>query len=402
VRDNQAGMETQWVKYTYDVMNRRIAKSVDSDGAGSTTATTTRFVYDGDNVLLEFDGSTSSIPSTRYLHGPGVDQVLAQDSGSNTVWHLADHLGTIHDLVDSSGAVVNHYVYDSFGNVVDSTSGATVDTRYKFTGREFDGETGMHYYRARYYDAKVGRFIGQDPLSFNGDGPNLYTYVLNHPVDRVDPYGEKLRSRRAESFRRTITYQARDGQEKTVLHIDDVIRARRARRFSYIKSDVTFARIVGTDGRGSGSGVSDDARARVPDLRAGLDDAGHIIGRQLGGSGKNHNNLFSQERNHNRGWAGTYQKWREYENKIAGITSTPVGRRGCPCYLEADMTVKLWYERPLSSGAPRPASLRPINITSFTVFKQPIDIGSEFNPWRIGAFSLGTISAQVPNPKRYP
>jgi RHS repeat-associated protein len=189
VRDKQAGMETQHIEYTYDIMNRRVAKSVDSDGDASTTATTTRFVYDGDNVLLEFDGSSSSIPGTRYLHGPNVDQVLAQESSSNTVWHLADHLGTIHDLVGNNGAVVNHYTYDSFGNVVDSMSDATVDTRYKFTGREFDGETGLYYYRARYYDSEVGRFIGQDPIGFEAKDTNLYRYVENNPTSNIDPSG---------------------------------------------------------------------------------------------------------------------------------------------------------------------------------------------------------------------
>ncbi|UBF30104.1 hypothetical protein K9N68_38650 (plasmid) [Kovacikia minuta CCNUW1] len=170
---------TQQSTYTYDALNQRIAKTVGSQ--------TTRFVYDRGNVYLEFTGS-SSAPSTRYLYGPMVDQVLAQESNNTTTWLLADHEGTIRDLVNNSGSVVNHFTYDSFGQVIGSTG--TVDTRYKYTGREFDSETGLYYYRARYYDAGVGRFIGQDPTGFEAGDVNLYRYVGNDPVRSTDPSGE--------------------------------------------------------------------------------------------------------------------------------------------------------------------------------------------------------------------
>jgi len=165
--------------YTYDVMDRRIAKTA----AGSTT----QFVYDGDNVILEFNGTAT--PSVRYLQGPGVDQVLAQESNNTTTWMLTDHLGTVRDLVNNGGSVVNHFTYDSFGKVLSSTAGG-VDTRYKFTGREFDGETGLYYYRARYFDANVGRFIGQDPISFEAGDSNLYRYVENSSLNATDPSGK--------------------------------------------------------------------------------------------------------------------------------------------------------------------------------------------------------------------
>ncbi|WP_353928951.1 RHS repeat-associated core domain-containing protein [Okeanomitos corallinicola TIOX110] len=87
---------------------------------------------------------------------------MAQESAGNVVWHLTDHLGTVRDLVNNSGAVVNHFVYDSFGQVI-SESNPAIDTRYLFTGREFDQEIGLYYYRARYYDANTGRFISKDP-----------------------------------------------------------------------------------------------------------------------------------------------------------------------------------------------------------------------------------------------
>jgi RHS repeat-associated protein len=85
--------------------------------------------------------------------------------------------------------VLNHIVYDSFGNVQSQTNGA-INFRYGYTGRELDSETGLQYNRARYYDARTGQFIGQDPLSFGAGDTNLYRYVHNNPVNFTDPSGE--------------------------------------------------------------------------------------------------------------------------------------------------------------------------------------------------------------------
>jgi RHS repeat-associated protein len=176
--------------YTYDVTNQRIAKTVDLDGQGANPATTTRFVYDRNNVALEFTGS-ATVPSTRYFHGTNVDQVLAQESSNTTTWLLSDQIGTTRDLVNNSGALLNHFTYDSFGTQTGSTPNATVDTRYKFTGREFDDETGDYFYRSRYYDPEVGRFLGEDAIGFGGGDANLYRYVGNDPINGSDPFGMK-------------------------------------------------------------------------------------------------------------------------------------------------------------------------------------------------------------------
>jgi RHS repeat-associated protein len=103
-------------------------------------------------------------------------------------WALADQLGSVRDVVDGNGAVVNHLVYDSFGNIESESNGA-VDFRFGYTGREFDEESGQYYYRARYYDAGVGRFLSEDPISFSGGDANLYRYALNRPTTILDPSG---------------------------------------------------------------------------------------------------------------------------------------------------------------------------------------------------------------------
>jgi RHS repeat-associated protein len=90
-------------------------------------------------------------------------------------------------LADTSGNVTpsNSTSYDSFGN----SSNANFPTRYQFTGREFDNFSGLHYYRARFYDGNLGRFISEDPSGFEGGDVNLYGYVWNNPLTYTDSMG---------------------------------------------------------------------------------------------------------------------------------------------------------------------------------------------------------------------
>jgi RHS repeat-associated protein len=81
---------------------------------------------------------------------------------------------------------VQTYNYDSFGNI---TPSGGINQPYTYTAREYDNETGLYYYRARYYDPKAGRFITRDPISFAGGDGNLYGYVENNPINFVDPFG---------------------------------------------------------------------------------------------------------------------------------------------------------------------------------------------------------------------
>ena len=116
--------------------------------------------------------------SLRYLFGPSVDEIVARwTPTTGTAWYITDQLGSVRYLLNATGAVSNSIIYDSFGNIVSFTdgSGAAVSLldphsssllRFTFTGREFDAELGFYYYRARYYDPHLGRFISQDPIGF--------------------------------------------------------------------------------------------------------------------------------------------------------------------------------------------------------------------------------------------
>jgi RHS repeat-associated protein len=188
VVEKNVGVVVRSSDYKYDVFDRRIAKTVDLDGGGTQVATTERYVYDGDHIALVFDGQGNQMQ--RFLYGIQVDQVLVQENANgDLLWALSDHQGSVRDVVDGQGNVLNHIFYDSFGNVRSETNAGT-DFRFGYTGRELDGETGLYYYRARYYDAQTGQFIGQDPLSFGATDTNLYRYVFNSSTNLTDPSGK--------------------------------------------------------------------------------------------------------------------------------------------------------------------------------------------------------------------
>ncbi len=126
----------------------------------------------------------------RYLHGPLVDQILADEAlfDDEIYWALADNLGTVRTLLDSEGNRIRDLVFAAWGEITQDTN-PSVDFPFAFTGREYDRETGLYFYRARYYDPRTGRFISEDPISFAAGDTNLSRYVGNGPAARTDPTG---------------------------------------------------------------------------------------------------------------------------------------------------------------------------------------------------------------------
>ncbi|MCS6328970.1 MAG: hypothetical protein H8K06_18065 [Nitrospira sp.] len=163
--------------YRYDGLGRRIEKVANGQ--------TTRYIYDGEDILLEYDGS--NVLQARYTHGPGIDEPIAVTKGASTFFYHQDGLGSVTELTDSTGSVAKAYAYDVYGNILESPG--TVNQPYTYTGRELDQETGLYYYRARYYDAASGRFLQKDPIGLGGGDVNFYNYVRNNPPRLADPFG---------------------------------------------------------------------------------------------------------------------------------------------------------------------------------------------------------------------
>ncbi len=175
--------------YTYDYLGRRTSKTVDGN--------TIKYCYDGGSVIAEYDGNGTAL--RRYFYGPGIDEPICMKrfpAAGTTAWfyyHL-DPLGSVAGISDANGMLVERYEYDVYGKPTIYDTNDTVLTEssvgnpYMFTGRRYDTETGLYYYRARYYDPNIGRFLQPDPIGYKA-GLNLYTYVGNNPINRKDPRG---------------------------------------------------------------------------------------------------------------------------------------------------------------------------------------------------------------------
>lgn len=192
----------QVVDYAYDYQNRLVGKVLDADGDG-TIDSSSRYVYDGNQIVLQFDKSgtgsaSASDLSHRYLWGPAVDQLLADEhvgslqTPGGVVWPLTDQLGTVRDLATYNSqndvtTIANHRVYDAYGNLTSQTS--AVDCVFGFTGKLHDSDTGLQNNLNRWYDASVGRWMSEDPSGFDAGDGNLNRYVGNSPITATDPSG---------------------------------------------------------------------------------------------------------------------------------------------------------------------------------------------------------------------
>jgi RHS repeat-associated protein len=178
--------EKRTITFKYDPLGRRIEKKAATTKNGTTKTITFSYLYDNEDIVLETMTSDTTTEKTFYIHGPGIDEPLALERGGNYYYFHADSLGSITSITDSSKAIVQSYSYDSFGMPKPSTN---FRNSYQSTGREWDKETGIYFYRARYYDPIDGRFVSKDPLSFAAGDVNLFNYVGANVINRTDLFG---------------------------------------------------------------------------------------------------------------------------------------------------------------------------------------------------------------------
>jgi RHS repeat-associated protein len=176
----------------YDAEGNRVVVNTFSNVSGSTSS---QYAYlpsgiDGGNLYAVSD-NTGTVQS-RYVYGDQQNRVLASNAVSNgPSWLLTDHLGSVRVATNASGTGVDDINYDAYGNITSQTNSSAMGL-IGYTGAQFDSVTGLVYDNARYYDPTQGRWLSQDPSSFDAGDVNLYRYTGNDPVNATDPTGKEI------------------------------------------------------------------------------------------------------------------------------------------------------------------------------------------------------------------
>ncbi|CAH0647678.1 putative deoxyribonuclease RhsA [Pseudomonas sp. Nvir] len=258
-------------EYRYDSLGRRVAKRAEINGEVEQK----RFLWQGLRMLREETPGQNIL----YLYEPGsyaplarVDQVEGEEQ--KVYYFHTDQIGTPLELTDNEGKIVWQATYRSWGTI-EALSIKEVDQNLRYPGQYSDDETSLHYNTFRYYDPEVARFTTQDPIGLQG-GFNLYSYAPNS-TGWLDPLGwcvntNVTRGAAGQPLRATATITKNDLKTGTATN----------------QSSRAWARMLGNQD----------------------DDAGHIIGKLLGGSGGK-DGVFPQLSKVNRGL------FRDFEKQIA-------------------------------------------------------------------------------------
>lgn len=175
--------DTTIIGYVIDGRNRRTGKKVNGTLVQG-------FIYGGRvNPIAELDGAGNVV--SRFVYGTKGNVPDYMVKGGVTYRIVSDHLGSSRLVVDSTsgtgGTIVQRIDYDEFGNIINDTNPGFQP--FGFAGGIYDQHTKLTRFGARDYDAETGRWTAKDPIRFAGGDTNLYGYVMNDPVNFVDPWG---------------------------------------------------------------------------------------------------------------------------------------------------------------------------------------------------------------------
>jgi RHS repeat-associated protein len=140
--------------------------------------------------ISEAQGTVSFFGSTKALHGE-----VATTTAETSTHNHSNQQYSITAVTTSTGAIAERYAYSAYGEptILDASgsviASSAINNRYSYTGREWDATVGLHHFRARWVSPKSGRFLGRDPIEFDGSEWDLYEYCSSKPLNRLDPTG---------------------------------------------------------------------------------------------------------------------------------------------------------------------------------------------------------------------
>jgi RHS repeat-associated core domain len=192
--------------YRYDALGRRISKNMQG-------GLFVHYIYDGDRMIQEWEGNGQQ-PSVSYMYGPGTDEILTRrkwytPSSHQDIFYHTNALGSVTAVTSDTGVLLERYKYDAYGQVTFMNASflpitiSALNNDILFTGRYYDMESKLYYYRARMYHPYFGRFLQRDPLG-EGASLNLYNYVSNNPVNFTDPTGMYRAGRMDANYQRHL------------------------------------------------------------------------------------------------------------------------------------------------------------------------------------------------------
>jgi RHS repeat-associated protein len=172
---------SQQTELTYDGLSRLVAIQQLTNG---TQASWRRFLWCGNQLCEERDASGAV---TKRYFDRGMQ--IVGGTGAGSYFYTRDHLGSIRELTDTTGSIRARYSYDPYGRRTKLTG--DLDADFGFAGMFWSPEAALSLARFRAYDPQAGRWLSRDPLrkAEEREGPNLYAYVRNNPVNLNDPLG---------------------------------------------------------------------------------------------------------------------------------------------------------------------------------------------------------------------
>ena len=284
------------VSFAYDALGRRIRKSF--------AGTTTHFVWDGNVPLHEWTETAESEENViTWLFEQDTFVPAAKLVANGECFSIiSDYLGTPLQAYDKQGNKVWEQELDIYGR---QRKRPSAFIPFKYQGQYEDAETGLYYNRFRYYDPNAGSYISQDPIGLAGGNPTLYGYVND-----INTYLDVLGL--------TIIPTVTKGTNNEILTADATIK----------RADL-----------GTGTNTNAASRNHARSLGNADDDAGHMIGKQLGGSGGK-KNVFPQDFHVNRG------AFAQFEGKVADFVE-----------LHGETKVKLTFNYDQQISKTRPISV---------------------------------------------